>query len=296
MQGTSKSDQETSESEMCQQLEMPLNPVAAREYSDLDEEIAQLEQLISLQTRKVDLLRQKRERAQGSNETNPTFDVPQPESANKDTLTTTQTKYATFSSPQKESMKSKASRLRPRANANVAKFDRLESDLEKRPQCGMQPPDYKPPQRAESTRRFSDQFSRAFNRSQLHPHLIEDMPGIDAMQRFSRISTDLANERNLLAWCRTSLACVRTCFAVMALESVDAYSFTTWRGMVICLGVLSFWMYAHGLQRYSSMKKILFMERPPLFFGRFSNYPQAILMLVALFVIALMASARKWVH
>ena len=41
---------------------------------------------------------------------------------------------------------------------------------------------------------------------------------IDSMTRLQRLTTDLANERNLLAWGRTALAASRTCLAFFAVS------------------------------------------------------------------------------
>ncbi len=46
---------------------------------------------------------------------------------------------------------------------------------------------------------------------------------ISSVQRMSRLTTDLANERNLLAWGRTAMAAVRTALAFLALSGVTEF-------------------------------------------------------------------------
>ena len=46
---------------------------------------------------------------------------------------------------------------------------------------------------------------------------------LEGMERFNRLSTDLANERTLLAWIRTSLAAIRTLFTYLGLSAISDY-------------------------------------------------------------------------
>ena len=53
---------------------------------------------------------------------------------------------------------------------------------------------------------------------------------IEGLERLSRLTTDLANERTLLAWIRTCLASIRTLFAYLALSASTA----AWEASITC--------------------------------------------------------------
>lgn len=109
---------------------------------------------------------------------------------------------------------------------------------------------------------------------------------VDALTRLSRLSTDLANERNLLAWGRTALAAARTCLAFMGLEGVNAFGAVSARFCVIAFAVFAVGIMALGLNRYKRIKYILGLKNPPAHFHRITNTPMFSSM-VAVFLLAL---------
>jgi len=92
-----------------------------------------------------------------------------------------------------------------------------------------------------------------------------------SLDRFSRLGTDLSNERTLLAWTRTSLATLRTATDFMNIEASGAIwtkaSFTV--SHLTVLGIMVFAMIA-GVARYRRIKEITLMAVPPAQFGRMS--------------------------
>ncbi|CAK0845468.1 unnamed protein product [Prorocentrum cordatum] len=107
-----------------------------------------------------------------------------------------------------------------------------------------------------------------------------------SMDRFSRLSTDLANERTLLAWMRTSMAAVRTALALLAFstQGIFLFSANVSRVAMVSLCLVAAWS---GVRRYRRVKDATFMATPPQEFGRLSidyfNY------LVAVALVALCA-------
>jgi uncharacterized membrane protein YidH (DUF202 family) len=91
---------------------------------------------------------------------------------------------------------------------------------------------------------------------------------LTAMERFSRLTTDLANERTLLAWVRTCLAALRTAFAFLKISGT-----TTLWGMSVFFGqcaivTLVLLLCGTGYLRYSAIKHAINTKLPPEKFGR----------------------------
>jgi len=92
----------------------------------------------------------------------------------------------------------------------------------------------------------------------------------NAMERFSRMTTDLANERTLLSWIRTTLAAIRTVFAYFALTANGSF----WENTLICseltMAVLVIVTALTGYRRFDKIKNVIRMKHPPESFGRIS--------------------------
>ena len=113
---------------------------------------------------------------------------------------------------------------------------------------------------------------------------------ISSMQRMSRLSTDLANERNLLAWGRTAMAAARTALAFLGLVGNNDFGVGLVYTTSIGFGVIAVWMMLQGGLRYKQIKNILLLPEPPIHFGRLSNNP-VMLVLVALLVLLVIGNA-----
>ncbi|CAK0830677.1 unnamed protein product, partial [Prorocentrum cordatum] len=109
------------------------------------------------------------------------------------------------------------------------------------------------------------------------------------LDRFSRLSTDLANERTLLAWMRTSMAAFRS--TVCFLSLVGGLSYQAARVMMVAACVVSA---VSGIRRYSKIKQATFSPVPPREFGRLSIYWFAFLMVTCNLAIAAGMLSPSW--
>merc|ERR1719221_2065115 len=96
----------------------------------------------------------------------------------------------------------------------------------------------------------------------------------ESIDRFGRLSTDLANERTLLAWLRTAMAAIRTAFSFMDLSAGDHGFF--WMSSVVMsrVAMITAILVATltGIRRYSCVKQVTYMLYPPQNFGRLSIF------------------------
>ena len=124
---------------------------------------------------------------------------------------------------------------------------------------------------------------------------VADAPGEDGlvhgMNKMSRLATDLANERTLLAWIRTVLAVVRTAFATSAwMPGVGLVWVVVHRlsvGLVLLLLLLSTLV---GVYRYYKVASIIKRTDIPTYFGRLPMWPVNVTLVVCvLTVVAAMA-------
>ena len=88
------------------------------------------------------------------------------------------------------------------------------------------------------------------------------------MAKMSRLGTDLANERTLLAWVRTILAIMRTAFAMLALQGVNA----TWEVVryvaTALMLVLMLGSAVTGIYRFYRIDRIVSLKEIPSSFGK----------------------------
>jgi len=117
---------------------------------------------------------------------------------------------------------------------------------------------------------------------------------ISSMQRMSRLSTDLANERNLLAWGRTAMAAARTALAFLGLVGNNDFGVGLVYTTSIGFGVISVWMMLQGGLRYKQIKNILLLPEPPIHFGRLSNNPVMLVLGALLVLLVIGNSADSW--
>eukprot|EP00656_Telonema_subtile_P041579 TRINITY_DN4678_c0_g2_i2.p1 TRINITY_DN4678_c0_g2~~TRINITY_DN4678_c0_g2_i2.p1 ORF type:complete len:234 (-),score=42.97 TRINITY_DN4678_c0_g2_i2:172-873(-) len=89
--------------------------------------------------------------------------------------------------------------------------------------------------------------------------------GLDAQTRLARLTTELANERTLLAWIRTVCSVFGLSLKLLSLD--DAYVAVA--GFLLELGMLC--VFVVGVQHYNQVKKALLLEITPKHFGRIGN-------------------------
>ena len=133
--------------------------------------------------------------------------------------------------------------------------------------------------------RRSQSFGTAAQREQL-----------EGLERLSRLTTDLANERTLLAWTRTCLAAIRTCFTYLSLTATEA----AWRGVItateIGMATLVVATAAIGAWRYFKIKDVLAQKLPPREFGRFSMRPLVALIFITAIATTTGVCSQQWEH
>eukprot|EP00929_Paragymnodinium_shiwhaense_P026232 TRINITY_DN15637_c0_g1_i1.p2 TRINITY_DN15637_c0_g1~~TRINITY_DN15637_c0_g1_i1.p2 ORF type:complete len:329 (+),score=57.16 TRINITY_DN15637_c0_g1_i1:86-1072(+) len=115
-----------------------------------------------------------------------------------------------------------------------------------------------------------------------------------AVDRFSRLSTDLANERTLLAWIRTCLAVLRTAFGFIGLTAAGHI----WEGLLyyssIAMAISVVTTLTTGWMRYRSIQHALRMPEPPAKFGRISVNYTAIVIATSSCAYVLGTFSRVW--
>jgi len=214
------------------------------QITSIDEEISELEELITLQRLKVDLLRKKNEMLKNG---------------------PTTTSRSSSSAP--------------------AKSHPIVNPLQK-PQQEEQFQDDEPP--SPSPKEEPTNSAKQLTSS------VKQLALIDSMQRLSRLSTDLANERNLLAWGRTAMAAARTALTFLGLVGNNAFGTGLVYTTSIGFGIVSVWMMMQGGVRYRQIKRILLLPNPPLHFGRISNVPVHVVLIALLVLLVIGNSADSW--
>ena len=111
---------------------------------------------------------------------------------------------------------------------------------------------------------------------------------VDALTRLSRLTTDLANERTLLAWIRTALASARTTVSFLALSGSSPFGDVSTKICYIGFAVLALLMMAQGAERYRKIKSILQIPNPPLYFDRLTTLPLNLTLLGVLGLVVLL--------
>ena len=117
-----------------------------------------------------------------------------------------------------------------------------------------------------------------------------------SLDRMSRLSTDLANERTLLAWVRTALAAARTAFSYMGLSAAGAGWGAELFTCACVMAALAIAFPAMGLQRYAQIKRILHLpdSAMPAQFDRVSVRPLVWLLLACSLASAVGVATHEW--
>ena len=125
------------------------------------------------------------------------------------------------------------------------------------------------------------------------PHSANQLEGLE---RLSRLTTDLANERTLLAWVRTCLAAIRTTFAYLTLTADSAGWKASITATELAMSTLVLASAATGAWRYFKIKDVIMLKIPPAAFGRFTMRPLVALLLVTAVSTAVGIYSQQWIH
>ena len=119
---------------------------------------------------------------------------------------------------------------------------------------------------------------------------------LDGLQRLTRLNSDLANERTLLAWIRTDLAAIRTLWGYMTIGSAVAFWDDLALVAMMLMTTLVAFTSAYGVYRYYVIKNVL--SKPtkdlPADYGRKSTRPLAVLVVLCSVVTAAGAYSQQW--
>lgn len=119
---------------------------------------------------------------------------------------------------------------------------------------------------------------------------------LEGLERLSRLTTDLANERTLLAWVRTCLAAIRTLFTYIGLTAAAGAWHAGLTATEGAMAVLVVATAALGAWRYFRIKEVLGQKLPPREFGRISLRPLIATLLLAAAGTAGGVWSQAWEH
>jgi uncharacterized membrane protein YidH (DUF202 family) len=122
--------------------------------------------------------------------------------------------------------------------------------------------------------------------------IVEQTNVIDGMVRLNRLSTELANERNLLAWTRTALALCRTSIAYIGVVGINYFGDISQKICVVGCALLGVWFMCHSVSRYQKVKYYVSLKDPTLEMDRASN-TLTILATISVLVLAFIVTASE---